>query len=468
MMKSNSQDAYDPNAETRLIQWIIANIGGTIKNIERQPRWRPSWYAEVEKDGKILPLYLRGARYDLNVPLPIDQEGKVLQILEANGIPVPHIYGLCEDPPTLIMERSPGKGNLANAESEAERVSVLEHLGEIMAKIRTIDPAEFSAVGLKVPQSSEDIALNIFKQCEKQYLAEKKVPDPRIEFIIRWLKRNVPGNPFPPTLQQADAGQFLFENGKVTALHDFEYAVICDPHQDLAALRARAIQMPLGDLRPLFKTYLNSSHTQLRRFDFLYQNIAWHVTGCMQTCGILAEPDPVGNFPEYMSWYLCSLTAALQPMAEVLGIPVERPKLASPQPSRWVKATEILEKRIPRPDMRMTSEGIADEGATSKDYEQMLNHDLATVARRNDLYRAELEAEYIADTENILGRRVNGWADADAQLESFILTAGPEYDARLLSMFIRWTQRQLQLIEGTATDNPLIYNLLQPVDELLP
>ena len=450
-------------ADAKLARWIEENIGGTVTRLERQPRWRPSWFADVEKDGKLLPLYIRGQRIDFLPPCPVDEEAKILQILEAHDIPVPHVYGMCKDPHAIIMANVPGKGTLSKAANEAERVSVLEHLAELMVKVRAIDPKEFEAAGLKVPTSREESALCVFKPCEEIYRRVKVRPEPPIEFVIAWLKRNAPKRASKPALQQADSGQFLFENGKVTALHDYEYACLGDPYLDLAALRFRAIYASMGDLRPLFHRYAELRDEPLDRFDFCYQAIEWHVTNAMQGVVPVATQPVDGNYPEIMSWYVCGMHCVYQAMAEAIGVKLEIPPPMTPQPSRWGSVHAIIEQRAPAWDKRLTPEGL---DGTEEDYKKLVDHDLAVYARRLDVYRDELEAEYLAEAADILGRPVQGWVETDRQLEAFVMTCGPEYDKRLFRMFFRWNYRLMELVRGLGADNRMMYEWFQPLDEL--
>ena len=93
------------------------------------------------RDGEALPLYLRGERGDLDHgAYPFEHEMHVLQVMESEGLPVPHIYGLIPDPKMIVMDKMPGRFNLATADDEAERVSVLNHYMELLADLHAIDP----------------------------------------------------------------------------------------------------------------------------------------------------------------------------------------------------------------------------------------------------------------------------------------------------------------------------------------
>jgi hypothetical protein len=57
------------------------------------------------------------------------------------------------------------------------------------------------------------------------------------------------------------------------------------------------------------------------------------------------------------------------------------------------------------------------------------------------------ERQDIADTEAVLGKKFTNWMEADAALEKYVMSAGPEQDAVLIPLFYRRTQRQAWLME---------------------
>src|SRR5690606_5669530 len=95
--------------EDKLRARIEELTGGKMIAIERQIRWRPAWFADVEKDGEILHIHVRGDRESDVLPFPdLKREADILATLEKHGIPAPHIYGMCDDPNAIIMEAVPG------------------------------------------------------------------------------------------------------------------------------------------------------------------------------------------------------------------------------------------------------------------------------------------------------------------------------------------------------------------------
>lgn len=54
---------YGEAGEARLKAFVEQLTGGTVVRMERQVRWRPAWFADVERPGQpLLQLHLRGDR----------------------------------------------------------------------------------------------------------------------------------------------------------------------------------------------------------------------------------------------------------------------------------------------------------------------------------------------------------------------------------------------------------------------
>jgi aminoglycoside phosphotransferase (APT) family kinase protein len=442
--------------ETKLRSWIEGNLGGAVLTCKAEPRWRDSWRVELERGAQRLPIYVRADRNEtFSGADRIRLETAVLKTLHAADYPVPEIYAVCPDPYAILMEISKGRHNLHTAENEAERVGVLEHLGELMARMHMLDIAPFVAAGVPMPTEPEQLMIPNFRRSEGFYRSQKSRPDPRVEFFCRWTHRNLPPPPARPSLIHGDPGQFLFENGRITAMLDFELACIGDPLQDVGGLRIRALYEPMGDLRPAFRKYKEVIGADLDARVISYHTAQWTAASTVLMSPVVANPKPEASYVEYLSWYVICLLDSLNGLAEFEGFPLTG-RAAEPlrQPSRWAPAFVCLADKL-RPDeeggqaYRLTSAGL-----------------MASFAERMDSLGAWAEAEYLADCEQILGTRPANWLEADEKLEAFVLAAGPEQDQRLAEIFHRWCLRQIPLIEGLAS-NPIGPRKLQPIAELV-
>ena len=61
MMSSESLAAADGN----IVRWFEQDFGGTVLDLARQTRWRPVWFATVDRGGARHELVVRGDRTDM-------------------------------------------------------------------------------------------------------------------------------------------------------------------------------------------------------------------------------------------------------------------------------------------------------------------------------------------------------------------------------------------------------------------
>ena len=318
-------------------------VGGRIVRAEKQPRWRPAFFLDVDCAGETRPVYLRGDRGEMQHGVyGLDHEYRVLCALEAEGIPVPHVYGFLEEPLAIVIARAPGRVNLATAKDENERRAVLDHWIEILAALHRLPLARFESFGIERPKTSEQLGLGDFPRWEKSWRERKSRPDPRIEWVIAWLHRNVPRHRTRPAVVQGDAGQFLFENGRVTAMIDLELAYIGDPLADLAGMLNRDLSEPMGDLGWAFRRYADLTGDPLDLKTVWYHTARFGICTPIACAPLLATPPPQFNHPVYLGWAIVYGRIALEAIARFSGITLHEPELPERAPSRHAPGFEQL------------------------------------------------------------------------------------------------------------------------------
>src|SRR4051812_22277446 len=173
----------------RLAAWIEHEVGGAVTRIDRMPRWRPAWDVDVEVDGQLVPLHARGEREPrIAMPARIADEVAVHDLLEAHGLPVPHAYGICDDPYALVMDRLSGLVDLAGA-TDADHDRVLAEYLELLARIYAIPLDAAAAAGFAVPTDSAGAELGFLRRMEAvaDRDAGARPADPVEVFLRRWL-----------------------------------------------------------------------------------------------------------------------------------------------------------------------------------------------------------------------------------------------------------------------------------------
>lgn len=416
--------------------WLDSHIG-PVRTFERQPRWRPAWFADVERDGAIVPLYVRGDREGMEFSLSTYREADVLEVLERLGIPVPHVYGRIEATPAIVMDRLPGATNLSNSRTARERNLVIDEYMEILARIHRLDPSEFVNIGLKMPTNPQRHALSSFEQAVSRYRASKQRPEPFLEFGIGWVRRHVPAHRFDPRFVLGDPGQFMFADGRVIGLLDVELAYLGDTAHDLAALRLRDISEPFGGLERAFRRYEEVSGVQLDLPVVEFHTAQFSLTTPLSLVMVLHNAFPMSDLLQYVEWFQqCSLNA-VEAMAAVEGVALDDyrlPQVADVRQSGLVDALAPIIEQLP----------------AETEIERFRRHQTVQTARYvADLCRhgPAIESESLDDTERLLGARCADWRAGDEALEAFVLHAPANEDAELIRLFHRRIMRQMRLLE---------------------
>ena len=312
----------------------MRNIGGDVVRVERMKRWRPGWDVDVVIDGTVLALHARGER-ELNFAIPcrIADEVRVHHLLEANGLPVPHAYGLCDDPYSLVMDRLPGAVELTFA-GDAARTQLIEEYLSMLPRIYGTSDADIVRAGFDVPTSAEGIALDSFRRFERVHDDLMAVRDPVSAFLRRWLHRNYPRNRDRAVFLTYDAFQFMFEKGRITGLLDFELACVGDPMMDLAALRVRDTIKNLGDLSVIAQGFEAATGIGIDLEAVDYHTVMYNTLTVLSAGPPIVAPERTTDYVSHLAWYVNSARWAFEVIAEMCGFAHDPVDVPGPQPSR--------------------------------------------------------------------------------------------------------------------------------------
>ncbi|MET0987423.1 MAG: phosphotransferase [Steroidobacteraceae bacterium] len=415
--------------EAILASWLEQHLGRVIR-IERQGRWRPAWYADVQQPQRTLSLYVRGARADEMVqPQPLAFECAVFQLFERSGVRVPHVHGFIQELPAIVMDRVPGEPGVQRVESAAVREQLLSQFVDQMVLIHhRVDAREMQRAGAPRPDGAAALALAYLHRIEPMYERQKQRPEPAIEFLRGWLKRNVPPTPDVAYPILVDAGQFIFDGDQLTAMLDFELAALGDFHADLAVLRLRDRMEPIGDLERLYELYEERAGLQIDRHRLRYHTVIEGLLPALHMAGVLGAPEGAADYVQYVSWYAAWMKVAFESIFEIKGWGMDDCATPAPQPSsRYDVALNLLAN-----DLRTEASG--DELAQ---YQRRRRLRSTKFMDRTRAYQAFLEQQYLDDVTALLGHRPTGWAQADAQLERFILQTDGARDEALARLLLR-------------------------------
>jgi aminoglycoside phosphotransferase (APT) family kinase protein len=428
----NPVDAED---FARITEWLERDLGGRVVHIERQARWRPAWWVELERDGETLPLYVRGARLDSPSAFSLEHERTFQTMLFERGIRVPRVYGWCDEPKAYVTERVPGRDNF-EASSDDDRRSAMEDYVDILLAMHQLDPTPFSDAGIvraARPQESHLVGLEHFEA--RAYRSEKKRPDPFLEFALAWLARNRPANPGRESPIVWDAGQFHQQDGRITGMLDLEFGHIGDPLSDLAALWVRSPFIPMGDVSALMRRYQERSGSAIDLDAVQWHFILWALSNQLEFHAVLADPVPGADYMLNLHWCVETNLMALEGIAHAQGLTFGEVEEPTATASGYGPAHRHLVRSL---------EDLPNEDDVSR-YRLRMSVRLARHLERIDEIGADVVAADLEDIRRLTDATVDRWDDGEAELERFVLADDGTHDADLVEIFHRRLHRARML-----------------------
>lgn len=174
-----------------------------------------------------------------------DLEYTVYAALAGHDVPVPAVHfleldGRWLDRPFFVMDMMPGKpGHFYFAdpyEGKDREVAIAfwRHLGTLAS----LDHRALGLEGLRNGGAGDRFWARELDHWEAILDANEHVIEPVTRAALRWLRRNPPPEPAKPAIVHGDyrSGNFLFlpEDGRISAILDWEMAHIGDPLEDVA------------------------------------------------------------------------------------------------------------------------------------------------------------------------------------------------------------------------------------------
>ena len=462
--QTEDQDALEAGQHAGIIAWVRENLGGEVRDITRLERWRPCWKVTYAIGDKLDAIFVRGNRPNAGKHA-LRFEMDVMEVLENNGIRIPHIYGWMESPKAFVMdwigteERAPGMLHTAfenTPKLSPDRWQAMLGYMDHLAEVHAVPVEAFAQIrGMTAPETATDIALQATERMYRYGSATGNVDAP-LEFMQQWLRRNVPEHRTEARFITGDAGQFMAAGTEVAGLIDFEIATIGDTHWDLACFRGRHPYEDMGDIPTLYRRYAEACGT-----DVDLRVVGYHTVNFMQLSSIAAltfmEPDTIGgNWIEGIFEY-CSITRrGLEAIAELQGQKLDR-DLHLPEPELQRFEDSGLRKLLVDIGRLPTSTAFA---PWERDLLGAVPNFLLNYAR----YRSWFERETANDIGQLTGRSYPDLASADAGVMELIGVGDPGHDKELVRILHRRLMRLSMVTAGTdPTDENLLFYELDPI-----
>ncbi len=432
--------APDDAATDRVRNWLEADLGATVVAIARQPRWRPVWFADVDRDGERLELCVRGDRTDMPLIFPLDHEMRFQSVLHDHDIPTAKVYGWIDDPCAYVMDRVGGTPDFATA-SDGERRAVVDDYLQILARLHTLDLAPFEAAGIIRAPGPAASGLVGMQRYEHVYRSTKRHPEPFTEFSLGWLRRHPPDSRGRETAVVWDSGQFHHADGRVVAVLDLELGHLGDPMMDLAGWRMRDTIVGYGDFAQLYDRYADLVGEPVDLDAVRIHHFAFALTNQLAFGAALRDPQPESDLMTNLQWCCETNLFATEALGEYLDLELPTVEMPEPRDSIAGSAHEHLVRSL-----RLLE---SDDGFVR--YKLRTAFRLARHLERVDQIGDAVAAADLDDVHRLLGRRPDSWRDGEAELERFVLADAEEgrHDDALVTLFHRRHLRA-QMLLGPA------------------
>ena len=440
----------DTDVDRQVLSWLEGLLGGTVTRWSRQPRWRPMWFCTVETPGETHEIVVRAERGGTPLIFPLDHEMRFFQVMEQQGLPVPHVYGWCDEPRAYAMAAVPGQAHF-DGTPEADRRQVVDEYLQALAKLHSSPIEPFVAAGIARAARPSEAAWLGFRRYEDHYRSTKVRPAPLMEFVIGWLKRN----PLPPSEREAavvwDSGQFHHHDGHLAAILDTELGHIGDPMMDLAAWRMRDTVIPFGDFTELYARYEELSGQPVDLAAIQWHHLMFTLTNELSMHREFARPEADTDYMTYAQWISETNLHAIESLAEYLGVELEPVGIPEPASTPVSEAHSLLSASL-------RSLSIDDPYLA---YRVRAAFRLARHLERFDQIGAEVTENDIADVAALIGRTPSSWEECEAELERFVLADDGRHDPELIVLFDR-RYRRYKALMGPPGSAMAAHHLLQP------
>ncbi|MFO0688737.1 MAG: phosphotransferase family protein [Myxococcota bacterium] len=432
-----------------IFPWMEQQLGGRIVSRRRQGResgGRFAWFVDLEVGGRLLKTYVRGTRDDsfsYTRVYSTRREARILEVLHREGILVPEVLAFHEDPQAAVLAHVEGRDDFNNVKDPAEKESILESFLQRLAELHAVDARKFEAIGLRIPETPEELALHDLDVWQSTYEGAVREPLPMMTFACQWLRRNVPRKPVRPVLCQGDTGpgNLLFHEGRVSALVDFELAHLADPMTDLACVRSRDLYTPLGRFPDRLARYAELAGREIDFDTLLYYSVKTQALVPLSLAPVMENLHAGTEHAEWIAQHVFYLRTTAEVLAEAIGLELAPVELPSGRETRFSAYYDMLLENLEQEQ----APAIQDPFLSNRMwFASRLARHLRTAERKGSAF----EAQELDDMGALLGRRPRDVREGHRAVDAFVRQAGPDRDAELVQYFYRHARREEALMEG--------------------
>ncbi|KUI34578.1 phosphotransferase [Mycobacterium sp. IS-1590] len=314
-----------------LQQWMMQTTGADRVEVKQVPGGasRQAWFVDTYGPGGDEQLFLR---YDPNPPRPgsafhpLQVEAEIMAELWRHGVTVPRVVAAHPDEQAVLLERVGGDTWFRLIKDPDDQVRTARDFIAKLAYLHRIDAGtlDISSLGRAGPVHGH-VRTELSRMRER--VAAHGRPAPLVSFCIDWLERNIPDYDGPTVLVQGDTGpgNFMYADGTVTAIVDWELAHFGDPMDDIAWLSLRTVQDTFTHFPDRIAEYERlSGHPVDEDRVWYYRLFAETRLASMNPGGVDARASVPANSPDAgnsLIYGMLHRRLLIEALARVVGIP---------------------------------------------------------------------------------------------------------------------------------------------------
>jgi aminoglycoside phosphotransferase (APT) family kinase protein len=426
-----------------LRRWIESATGAEVQRLERRPGGgsHQAYAVELSDGRSTRSCFLRfdQARPKPWNPYSLQREAEVYRALAGTDVPVAAVLAVAAEMQAVLLAAMPGAAAFATIADPLVQQRLMDELCEKLVALHALDARALAIPSFGPVGTIGDHLVEELDIWEAMYRNDAD-PDPLLTAAFLWLRANPPEVGGPPSLLQGDTGpgNFMHQDGRITALVDWEYAHLGDPVEDIAWVSTRSAQEPPPDLPAFVAEYERRSGRRVPAARLRYYQVLVELRiGVLYARRSAGKPSggEVGNGLAFAHLHRKLLAETL---ARVVGGDVAALDEPEPEPPEddWLFAETLEQLRdvvlpaVADPFARLRTKGVAR---------------LVKYFRGLARYRGELRARVLADMEGLLGKRCGDFAEAKAEVERR-LVAGELDVARAAPALLREVQREVRML----------------------
>lgn len=440
-----------------LARWIEAATGGTVTGAERIEggNRRQAWIVDAQRiDGAGYELFLR---FDPADPAATGdvytlwREACVYRALSPTAVAIPRLIAVHPTTQAMLTARIPGESAFHAVADEQVRTAVAADFMEALAALHRVDPAALDLGPLGPVRTLSEHIREELAIWEGLYRHTGRF-DPMVELGLTWLTRNVPPDGPPVVVVHGDAGpgNFVFSDGRVQALVDWEFAHLGDAMEDLAWLSMRSVFETFPDFGARLSDYEQATGRPVDR-----DRIKFHRVLVQWRVAIIRHRD-AGNLDSssdatksLMSWAV-NRRLFTEALADAAELPIDTVEVPPCPPSELTWVYEAVLDQLRRVIVPRSTDPLAT--AKAKGLARLVKFLEACDRNAADFAAAELE-----DLTSVLGSRPPTLAEGRTSAAARI-RAGAVADEVALGYLVRQAARDTALMRpalGVLADRHL-------------